>query len=344
MSTRRMLIVFSRPFSVGRNLSDSGEVGGVVTFAVLFPGQGSQFVGMGADVFAARPDLVGDRAGQILGWSLREVCLEGPEERLTRTEYAQPALFAIAHAVWSELEPHLPHPPAAAAGHSLGEYTALVAAGMLDHATALGIVAERGRAMAEASDATDSGMAALIGADVATAERVVSVRSELGGRLSVANDNAPGQVVVAGSVDDLEWLEVHARDLGVRRAIRLKVAGAFHSEFMAMAADRVAAAVAEAMASESRFDAYSNVTARPVRPSEIGSLLVEQVTSRVRFRESLLDMAEAGIDTFVHVGPGDVTAGMASRTVPGAHVIVVSDLAGIPAAAETLSTMSRSRR
>lgn len=310
-----------------------------MNFAVLFPGQGSQFVGMGADLFDARGDLLGDRADDVLGWSLRTMCLEGPEEQLTRTEHAQPALFALAYALWDEFASRLHHPPNAAAGHSLGEYTALAAAGIIGYDDALRVVSERGRAMAAAADLEDSGMAALLGANVELAEAVEAANREAGGRLTVANDNAPGQVVVAGGADDLDWLEEHGRDLGVRRAVRLKVAGAFHSPFMQPAADRVREAVATIQAAEGRFPVYANVTGTPVVPAEVTVSLVEQVVGRVRFADTLRNMAGEGIDTFVHVGPGDVTAGMAKRTVDGAEVLVVSELEGINPAVEALSTI-----
>jgi [acyl-carrier-protein] S-malonyltransferase len=312
-----------------------------MSYAVLFPGQGSQFVGMGADLFDARPDLLVDVADDVLGWSLREICLDGPEDRLTRTEFAQPALYALAAALWSELRPHLPEPPVAAAGHSLGEYTALTAAGVFDFAEGLRLVAVRGRAMAEAADAEPSGMAALLGADVETAEAIASGRRNDGGRLWVANVNAPGQVVLAGGDDDIDWVVDNARDLGVRRAVRLKVAGAFHSPFMDSAARTVEAVVAGLDPSPPAFPVYANATAAPVPVDRLAGLLGSQVVSPVRFEESLRAItADTGCDTFVHVGPGDVTAGMARRSIDGATALVVGDLDAVGAAAETLSTMA----
>ena len=310
-----------------------------MTFAVLFPGQGSQYVGMGADLFDARPDLLGERTDETLGWSLRSMCLDGPKDELTRTERAQPALFAIAYALWEELSGRLPRQPTAAAGHSLGEYTALVAAGVVGYDDALRVVAERGRAMAAAADLEPSGMAALLGADVELAESVTAAGRTDGRRLEVANDNAPGQVVVAGGAADLDWLDAHARELGVRRVVRLDVAGAFHSSFMRPAADRVAAAVATIEPREGRFPVYANVTGTPVAPHEVRSSLRDQVVGRVRFADSLRNMAAAGVRVFIHVGPGDVTAGMVRRTLPDAHVLTVSDLAGIDDAVDALPTI-----
>lgn len=310
-----------------------------MSFAVLFPGQGSQFVGMGADLFDVRGDLLGETADRILGWSLRRLCLEGPEEELTRTEHAQPALFALSYALWDTLAGKLGVSPAAAAGHSLGEYTAICAAGMVDYQTGLRVVAERGAAMAAAADREPSGMAALIGTDREAAEKAAETRRRDGGRLWVANLNAPGQVVVAGGVEDLDWLGEHAGRFGIRRVVRLKVAGAFHSPFMEPAADRVRRALRETSFGPPRFPVYSNVTARPFTPEEATELLAVQVTSPVRFEESLVAMAQAGIRVFLHVGPGDVTAGMAKRSVPGATVAVVADLEGIDPALDIVSSM-----
>lgn len=309
-------------------------------FGVLFPGQGSQFVGMGEDLFEARPELLGAVSDEILGWSLREMCLEGPEEELTRTEHAQPALFALSYALWDVLAESLPERPGGAAGHSLGEYTALCAAGAISYEPALEVVTARGRAMAGAADREPSGMAALIGADLEVAESVCAKRVELGGRLEIANINAPGQVVVAGSSDDIAWLSDNARDLGVRRAIPLKVAGAFHSSFMVAAAEDVDRALASLPVAEPEFPVWSNRTAEPHDTEGMRRLLKEQVVSTVRFSESLLGMAGSGIDTFIHVGPGDVTAGMARRSVPNAEVLVVSGTSDVTEVAAALGTMA----
>lgn len=310
-----------------------------MSFGVLFPGQGSQFVGMGAGLFEAKPDLLGEGADTVLGWSLRDVCLDGPEDLLTRTEYAQPALFALSYAIWEMFRDRVPDPPAGAAGHSLGEYTALAAAGCFGFYDALDLVARRGRAMASAAAIEPSGMAALIGADAALASHVADTRNTDGGRLAVDNINAPGQVVVAGGADDIIWLSENSRALGVRRVIPLKVAGAFHSSFMKSAASEVGEAIANVAIAPPEFPVWSNTTARQHDHTEIGKLLVRQVVSPVRFEETLVDMASSGISTFVHVGPGDVTAGMAKRSLEGAEVMVVSDVDDIDGAATTLIIM-----
>lgn len=292
---------------------------------------------MGADLFDEHPDLLGSSADEVLGWSLRDMCLQGPEEVLTRTEHAQPALFAISFALWVSLREAFSQDIAGAAGHSLGEYTALCAAGALGYHDGLGVVAKRGAAMASAADIEPSGMAALIGADADSAEEIASRRREEGGRLEVANINAPGQVVVAGSESDIQWVGDHARELGVRRAIPLKVAGAFHSRFMEPAADEVGDALSGIEFADPVFPVWSNTTARPHRTIALADTLRSQVVSTVRFAESLEDMGRSGIDTFVHVGPGDVTAGMAKRSVEGSRVYVVSEMTDIPDVVDVLT-------
>lgn len=314
-----------------------------MNYAVLFPGQGSQFVGMGADLFEARPDLLGDRVDEVLGWSLRELCLAGPEELLVRTERAQPALFCLSYALWVELSDRLRHPPIAAAGHSLGEYTALAAAGVFGFEETLSVVSARGRAMAEAADAEDSGMMALMGVGDDVAEEVAEGRRLEGGRLVVANLNAPGQVVMAGGASDLDWLEARGRSLGIRRMVRLPVAGAFHSGFMAPAARKVGEALVGLRSHPARFPVYANVSAEPMESALIAETLVSQVSSPVRFAASLSAMARRGVEVFVHVGPGKVTAGLARRTVPSATVLTVNDLAGAAKVAESISSMEFSR-
>lgn len=295
---------------------------------------------MGADLFKARPDLLGSRADHILGWSLENVCLHEPEETLTQTERAQPALFAIGYTLWEEFRAGIPALPAGAAGHSLGEYTALAAAGAIDFDEALEIVAERGQAMADAAYQEPSGMAALLGADLSVAEEVCRSRREQGGRLYVANINAPGQVVVAGAMEDLAWLEAEGTKFGVRRVVQLRVAGAFHSPFMASAALRVRRTLESATFHAPSFPVWANVTAARMTAGEEVDLLSRQVVSPVRFSESLASMGDSGIDLFIHVGPGDVTVGMAKRTVPKARVAAVSDRAGIPSAIDAIVSIT----
>lgn len=306
-----------------------------MTYAVLFPGQGSQAVGMTPDVRTRRPDLLGSAANEVLGWDLEQMIAEGPDTSLTETQHAQPALYATSYALFDELMKQTDVRPAAAAGHSLGEYTALAAAGSFGYLAGLSLVSQRGAAMAECAAASSSGMAALIGADAESAERIARDRRSDGGQLYVANLNAPGQIVLAGSAEDMEWLTSNARDLGVRRAIVLNVAGAFHSPFMADAADALSAALGDTSFVDPEFAVYANATAKPTNDPR--ATLSEQLTSPVRFAETLVNINRSGVDTFVHVGPGDVTAGLVKRTVDGATVKVVSNLEQVRTVAQELS-------
>ncbi|NNJ47061.1 MAG: ACP S-malonyltransferase [Acidimicrobiia bacterium] len=308
-----------------------------MTYAILFPGQGIQHVGMGADLFEKHPELLGPVADEILGWSLRDVCLNGPEDVLTRTDHLQPALYALSFVLWEELAPHLTEPPVAAAGHSLGEYTALAAAGAFDFATGLRLVAARGRAMAEAAAGEPSGMVAVLGIDDDKAEEAAQRRRADGGRLWVANFNGPAQVVLAGGAHDLDWFTTHARDYGGRRVIPLKVAGAFHSPFMDSAVEPLAAALDEVEFAEPSIPVWTNLTAAPV-DDHLTSLL-QQLVAPVRFTQTLTGMGETGVRMFLHIGPGNVTATMAKRTVPESEVHHFSHVADVEEAADRVGSL-----
>ena len=304
-------------------------------YAVLFPGQGSQTVGMGADVFEMRPDLLGSAADEALGWSLASVCADGPESELVRTDRAQPALYGVAYALWEAFAVQAPHPPMAAAGHSLGEYTAHAAAGSLTYLDGLRLVAARGQAMSGATEDSAGTMAAVMGSDLEAVESVVAGLREDGGEIWVANENAPGQIVVAGSVEAVTGLVENSRDLGLRRVIQLNVAGAFHTPLMGNARHDLEQALNAVEFHEGAFPVWSNLEARPTE-NFVGSL-AGQLVGKVRFSESLVAMADAGVEAFVHIGPGDVTAGMAKRTVKDATVITVSSLDDIGAAVGELA-------
>lgn len=304
-------------------------------YAVLFPGQGSQTVGMCAEARRESPELVGPVANEIVGWDINAMIDEGSQEELTRTEHAQPALYAVSYALWSVFADAVALAPVAGAGHSLGEYTALAAAGAIEYYDGLSLVSQRGYAMAMSASESSSGMAALLGADLDKAEAVASLRRSDGGSLYVANINAPGQIVVAGGTEDLAWLAAEARGLGIRRAIVLQVAGGFHSPFMASAARSLGEALDAAAFDAPTFDVYANVTAQPT--TDPRATLSDQLTSTVRFAETLEAMADSGIDTFVHIGPGGVTAGLVKRTVKDAGVHVVSTTDEARAIADVLS-------
>ncbi|HYE06102.1 MAG TPA: ACP S-malonyltransferase [Planctomycetota bacterium] len=290
--------------------------------ALVFPGQGAQYVGMAADLAAAFPTCRAalDEADAALGMKLSAIMAQGPEAELTRTDISQPAILVAsimalrAYAAVAGREPAF----AAAAGLSLGEYTALVAAGALAFADAVVLVRLRGEAMQEAAERVKSGMVALIGADEASAGRLCAAVAQ-GEVLQVANLNATGQVVISGAAAACERAVAAAKEHGIKRAIPLQVAGAFHSALMAPAADRLRAALARARLADPRVPVYSNVTAMPVtRASEIPDLLVKQLTEPVRWADSVVRMQKDGIGEFLELGPGKTLCGMITRTISGA--------------------------
>ncbi len=286
------------------------------------------------DIRADRTDLFED-ASAVLGWDLDSLIAHGPAEELTSTEKAQPALYVTSYALWVEFAELVGVDPVAFAGHSLGEYTALAAAGAFSYEDGLSLVAERGRAMAAAAGERDSTMAAVIGVDDERAIEIADARRDDGGSLYVANLNAPGQIVMAGAVDDIDWLIGEGRSLGIRRVVPLDVAGGFHSPFMQSAAERLDRAIDATDISEPSVTVFANATAASTH--DPGATLSAQLTAPVRFSETLANMSAGGVDTFVHVGPGDVTAGLARRTVKGSQVLVVSSLLEARTVAEELS-------
>jgi [acyl-carrier-protein] S-malonyltransferase len=290
---------------------------------------------MGKDVIAARPDLLGSAAQEVLGWSLAELCQRGPESELIRTDRAQPALYAVSFALWEAFSVRAPHPPVAAAGHSLGEYTAVAASNAISYMDGLRLVAARGRAMALAAKEKPGNTAAVVGADLDTVEEAVAALRMAGGSIWVANINAPGQIVVAGSSESVDYLAANAHQHGLRRVIALKVSGAFHTPLMEPARVQLESLLAEIDFRSGDFPVWTNLEATPVAEPTVA--LSGQLVGKVRFSESLVAMSDAGVEAFVHIGPGDVTAGMAKRSISGAKVITVSSLTDIAAAVEELA-------
>ncbi len=287
--------------------------------AFVFPGQGSQAVGMGRDLAAAFAPAreVFEEVNEALGQNLAGLMFEGPEEDLTATENAQPALMAASLAALRVLEQEGGLDMASAcrfvAGHSLGEYSALAAAGALGLAETARLLKRRGRAMQEAVPAGEGAMAALLGVDREAGEEIATAAAE-GEVCTLANDNAPDQVVVSGSRAAVERaVEIAARH-GAKRAVMLPVSAPFHCSLMAPAADVMAEALAETTLSEPSVPLICNVSAKPVtEPESIRTLLVEQVTGMVRWRESVLYMRDQGVTRLVELGTGRVLTGLARR-------------------------------
>jgi [acyl-carrier-protein] S-malonyltransferase len=305
--------------------------------ALLFAGQGSQTVGMGKDLserFSVCRELFA-RANEILGRDLRKICFEGPEEMLTRTDNAQPGIFLTSLGCLEALKSQVPDLCfQAAAGLSLGEFTALTAAGAMSFEDGLRVVQMRGRFMQEACDATAGGMASIIGIEDAL---LVEVCREAD--VDIANLNCPGQTVISGEKDKVARAIELAKIRGAKRAIPLVVAGAYHSRLMLTAAANLANELANLTMQEPRVPVPSNVTAQPGKTvEEIKSLLVRQVTSTVRWSESMQDLISQGFTRFIELGPGNVLCGLMKRINKDVEIFSISDCATLYAAVARLMT------
>lgn len=286
--------------------------------AFLFPGQGAQKVGMGRVLAESLPAAraLYERAGEVLGYDLAKICFEGPEEDLDSTIHSQPALFVTSLAALELLRRErfeVVEQCALAAGLSLGEYTAMVFAGVMDFETALKVVQRRGEAMQEASDAAPSGMVAVLGLDRDKVEAVCD-EARGDGVLQIANLLCPGNIVVSGDNAACEKAAELAVAAGAFKVQPLAVAGAFHTPLMKSAVERLAAALADAPLSAPRIPVVSNVDARPHHdPEEIRRLLIEQVVSPVRWEDSMRYLLDQGVDQMYEIGPGRVLRGLMRR-------------------------------
>ncbi len=286
---------------------------------LLFPGQGSQEVGMGADIVVHSPAAAAifDQADAILGFSLSQLCFEGPEDVLTDTINVQPALLTASIAVLRAVEEQLGRPidAAAAAGHSLGEYSALVAAGSLSFEDGLRLVRERGRLMKLAGERAPGGMAAIIALDTDKIQAICQEASSQGdGVVVIANDNCPGQVVISGDEAPLNRAMTLAQEAGARKIVRLAVSIAAHSPLMGAVQKDFAQAVAQADIRPPQFPVIANITAQPLtEPDAIRQELVGQLQNAVQWTHSMQYLIAQGHDRFIEFGPGKVLAGLMKR-------------------------------
>ncbi|MFF0825771.1 ACP S-malonyltransferase [Brevibacillus sp. NPDC003359] len=294
--------------------------------AFVFPGQGSQFVGMGQALSeqseAAR--RIFEQADEALGFSLSGLCFAGPEEDLKLTANAQPAILTASIAVLAALNEKLPdYKPAFVAGHSLGEYSALVAAGALSFTDAVKTVRARGQLMEEAVPAGQGAMAAVLNMDRTALHAVCEEVTASGHPVQLANMNCPGQIVISGSAEGVKLAGEKAKEAGAKRVLPLNVSGPFHSSLMQPAADKLQEVLAGVTVQEATVPVVANVTARPVtEATTIADQLVQQVSAPVLWEDSVQWMVEAGVTTFVEIGPGKVLAGLIKKIAPADTTII----------------------
>ncbi len=282
--------------------------------AFLFPGQGAQSIGMGSALAETSPDSrrLYDKASAILGYDLLEVCKLGPAEKLNATDVSQPAIFVTSLAALESLkatEPDAVNECVAAAGLSLGEYTALVFAGAMSFEDGLRVVQCRGRAMQDAAEASPSGMVSILGPDVAGVEQLVA-EARTAGKLELTNFLCPGNTVVSGSLPACDLIEKLAEARGGAKTTRLKVAGAFHTDIMRPADDKVAAILSTIEVKPPRIPVWSNVDGLPhTDPSEIRALLIRQVLQPVLWEQTMRNLLADGVERFYEIGPGAYSPG-----------------------------------
>jgi [acyl-carrier-protein] S-malonyltransferase len=319
--------------------------------ALLFAGQGAQAVGMGKDLAAAFPSAKAwfDRANAALGYDLASICFSGPEPELTKTENAQPGIFLVSWVAFQLLKERVGVQASACsaadtlkrelqlkfdatAGLSLGEFTALTAAGAMSFEDGLRVVRRRGRFMQEACEATHGGMAAVIGLDEAPTREVCA---EAG--VVLANLNCPGQLVISGETDKIANAVELAKAKGAKRALALPVAGAYHSPLMAGAQPKLQAELAKIKISAPGVPVISNVTGQPHgAPTEISARLIEQVTSSVFWEKSMRYLLAQGFTRFIELGPGTALSGFMKRIDNGAQMLNVADAASLEATVKAL--------
>lgn len=307
--------------------------------AFVFPGQGAQSVGMARDAYDALPDAktLFDTADRTLGFDLTQLVFDGPVEELKQTANTQPALLTASLALLQAVQAKGIEADYAA-GHSLGEYSALAAAGVLSFEDAVAIVRARGQFMEAAVPGGQGAMAAVLGADRSKLAELCAEISAAGTVVEPANMNCPGQIVVSGSAEGVEALSARVKEIGAKRAIALEVSGPFHSSLMKEAAEKLGEKLADVTFNEGRLPVVANVTARPVSGAEaIRESLISQVYSPVLWEDSVQWLIGEGVDTFVEIGPGSVLAGLIKKIDKSVQVFSVNSLEATEGLAEALA-------
>ena len=297
-----------------------------MNWVAMFPGQGSQQAGMGEELLDLYPDLLIEDFEETLGWSLKETILNSDQSEITKTNIAQPYIFAISYCYGLEAFKKL-GTPKVGIGHSLGEYTALALAEFISYRDALKIISVRGDSMQKAVENSNSTMAAVLTSDLKQTIDAVETLNNQGVSINISNFNDGTQIVIGGLKDDIDYLKSNPIDLGAKRVIPLDVAGAFHSKFVSPAKEEVQNIVNKVEFSEGKFDVYMNVDANIADLTTIKQRLVDQIDNSVMFYDQILNIENiVNPEKWYHIGPGNVTAGMVKKSISSKGIEIINSL------------------
>ena len=297
-----------------------------MNWVAMFPGQGSQKAGMGEELLNLYPDLLIDEFEETLGWSLKQTILQSEQSEITKTNIAQPYIFAISYCYGLEAFKKLCQPKIGI-GHSLGEYTALALSEFISYSDALKIISVRGDSMQKAVENSNSTMAAVLTSDLKQTIDAVEALNNQGVSINISNFNDGSQIVIGGLKDDIDYLKSNPVDLSAKRVIPLDVAGAFHSKFVSSAKQEVQNIIDKVEFSEGKFDVYMNVDAKVADLTTIKKRLVDQIDNSVMFYDQILNIDNiAKPEKWYHIGPGNVTAGMVKKSISSEGIEIINSL------------------
>ena len=297
-----------------------------MNWVAMFPGQGSQKAGMGEELLNLYPDLLIDKFEETLGWSLKQTILQSDQSEITKTNIAQPYIFAISYCYGLETFKKLGQPKIGI-GHSLGEYTALALSEFISYSDALKIISVRGDSMQKAVENSDSTMAAVLTSDLKQTIDAVKALNNQGVSINISNFNDGSQIVIGGLKDDIGYLKSNPVDLNAKRVIPLDVAGAFHTKFVSSAKEEVQNIIDEVEFSEGKFDVYMNVDAKVADLTTVKKRLVDQIDNSVMFYDQILNIENiAKPEKWYHIGPGNVTAGMVKKSISSEGIEIINSL------------------